>query len=139
MPMNIVPQLKPAAPWAPNAKDVRTDGTQKGLGYFGALKRPDGQTSTELSIGVNIDGKEVEIPSLVPSLSREEIDHLLRGGAPTPQIVQKAADFAAQRMKSGLPVFAAPDEKAAALPNPAEQDFKAGFDGTAPPPQVPMR
>lgn len=57
---------------------------EKGLGYFGKLKRPDGNVSTELSIGVNIDGKEIEIPSLVPTLTQEEIDYLL--GSPIDNI-----------------------------------------------------
>jgi hypothetical protein len=36
----------------------RPDGSAKGGGYFGELKRPDGGVSTEISVGVGIDGKE---------------------------------------------------------------------------------
>ena len=39
----------------------------------GLLPFHDGRTSSELSIGVNIGGKEMEIPSLVPTLSPDEI------------------------------------------------------------------
>ena len=58
-------------------KELRADGTPKGEGYFGKLKRPDGDVSTELSIGVNLGGKETEIPTLVPTLSEEEKNYLL--------------------------------------------------------------
>ena len=89
----------------------RADGTQKGMGFLGALKFKDPKTgktgtSTELSIGVNINGKEVEIPSLVPTLSPDEIKHLLNGGEPTPEIIKKAVDHATERMKAGKSPFA---------------------------------
>ena len=93
----------------PPVKDrswYREDGSQKGQGFLGPLKFHDGRTSSELSIGVNIDGNEVEIPSLVPTLSKDEIDHLLGGGAPTAEIVDKAVSHARMRMQQGLPVFA---------------------------------
>lgn len=84
----------------------RKDGSQKGMGFLGPLKFHDGSTSSELSIGVNMDGKEVEIPSLVPTLLPEEIKHLLGGGKPTPEIVQKAVDHARMRQQANRPVFA---------------------------------
>ena len=84
----------------------REDGTEKGEGYFGALKRPDGRVSTELSIGVNLDGKEVEIPALVPTLSKDEIDYLLNDGKPTDEIIQKAVDHAKLRISEGKSPFA---------------------------------
>ena len=89
--------------------ELRKDGTKKGLGYFGELKRPDGRVSTELSIGVNIDGKEIEIPSLVPTLSKQEIDHLLGGGNPTKEIVGKAVEHARKRISQGKGPFAEQD------------------------------
>lgn len=90
----------------------RTDGTAKGMGYFGALKRPDGDISTELSVGVNIDGKEMEIPLLVPGLTKAEIQHLLEDGEPTDAIVGKAVFHAQKRLAAGLSPFAGPDEQA---------------------------
>ncbi|MFA6717450.1 MAG: hypothetical protein WCS15_00015 [Prevotella sp.] len=90
---------------------TRADGTQKGKGYFGELKRPDGKISTELSIGVNFDGKEVEIPSLVPTLTQEEIKYLLNGGKPTEAIIQKAVDHAKKRMANGRSPFAQDGEQ----------------------------
>lgn len=84
----------------------RPDGTPKGLGYFGELRRPDGDISTELSVGVNLDGSETEIPTLVPTLSLAEIQELLSGQRPSDAIVGKAADHARRRMTAGLPAFA---------------------------------
>jgi hypothetical protein len=89
----------------------RADGTSKGLGYFGILQRPDRKISTELSIGVNIDGKETEIPSLVPTLTRSEIDYLLAGGKPTEPIVNKAKTFAIKRLREGKNPFAQKGEQ----------------------------
>lgn len=88
----------------------RADNTEKGAGYFGELKRPDGDVSTELSIGVDYGSGEKEIPTLVPTLTKEEVDHLLSGGEPTDAITRKAVEFAVQREKEGKPVFAMPGE-----------------------------
>ena len=96
---------------SPESFGKRADGSPKGLGYFGSLKRPDGGVSTELSVGVEINGKETEIPSLVPTLSRKEIDYLLTGGEPTPQIVDKAQRFAETRLQQGKPVWATKEEE----------------------------
>jgi hypothetical protein len=98
---------------APKNFGSRPDGTPKGAGFLGVLRRPDGGVSTEISIGVNIDGKEIEIPTIVPTLSRDEVQQVLRLSddqkIPEP-IVQKAVAFARERMKAGKPVFATPDE-----------------------------
>jgi hypothetical protein len=87
---------------------LRHDGTAKGSGYFGELKRPDGSISTELTIGVNINGKEMEIPSLVPTLSEKQKEWLLthNNEDKTPDdIVKVATEHAKQRLKAGLSVF----------------------------------
>ena len=90
---------------------VRSDGSEKGLGYFGVLQRPDGDVSTELSIGVEIDGEEVELPLLVPGLSREQIDHLLDGNEPSREIVDIAVEHAMSRRRQGLSPFAQDGEQ----------------------------
>jgi hypothetical protein len=90
---------------------MRADGTQKGKGYFGELKRPDGSISTELSIGVNIDGKEIEIPTLIPTLDDTEVEYLLSGNAPTQEIVDKAVEHAKMRMNEGKSPFAQEGEQ----------------------------
>jgi len=84
---------------------LRPNGTPKGLGYFGKLMRPDGNYSTELSIGVDNNGKEIEIPSLVPTLKTQEIDWLLNNGKMTNEIVHKAYEHAIKRMQSGYSPF----------------------------------
>jgi len=103
---------------------LRADGTKKGPGYLGTLSRPDKKVSTELSIGVNFDGKETEIPSLVPTLSQKEIDYLLAGGKPTSAIVGKAVAHARTRMSAGKSPFAGPEDvmaktKRKSVANPA--------------------
>jgi hypothetical protein len=79
-------------PQPPQPKDygTRLDGTPKGPGYFGELQRPDGDISTELSIGIPGDKDDPFIPLLVPTLTREEIDRVLAGGKATPEMIQKA-------------------------------------------------
>jgi hypothetical protein len=89
----------------------RADGTNKGKGFLGELKRPDGDVSTEISVGVNIGGKEMEIPTLVPTLTKQEINHLLAGGDPTEAIIQKAVGHAKTRIAQGKSPFAQPGEE----------------------------
>ena len=93
----------------------RADGTKKGKGFLGVLKRPDGSVSTEISVGVKIGGKEVEIPTLVPTLTKEEIDYLLNSDLDSKNmfknpvgkaILIKAYDHATQRMLQGQSPFA---------------------------------
>jgi len=83
----------------------RKDGTKKGKGFLGELKRPDGRVSTELSIGVTFDGKETEIPTLIPTLTQKEITLLLRGDKPTREIVKKSVEHAKKRIRQGKSPF----------------------------------
>ena len=93
----------------------RADGTEKGKGYLGELKRPDGRVSTELSIGVDFGGKETEIPTLVPTLDKTEIDYLLnmpdkqgfdKSNPIAQSIFNKATEHAKMRMSKDLNPFA---------------------------------
>jgi hypothetical protein len=88
----------------------RADGTRKGRGFLGELRTPDGQAMTELSVGVNIGGKEVEIPTIVPTLTPKEIEYLRTGGEPTQEIISKAAAHAQERLAQGQSPFAGADE-----------------------------
>ncbi|AZY52832.1 hypothetical protein [Bordetella avium] len=104
---------KAALPAAPGQTDYgygsRQDGSFKGRGFLGELKRPDGGVMTEYTVGVEIDGKEMDIPTLVPTLTKDEINTLLtiKEGEPIPDdIVQKAVDHAKQRLAEGKGVFA---------------------------------
>lgn len=97
----------------------RQGGGKKGSGFFGPLKRPDGSVSTEISIGVNIDGKETEIPLIVPGLSAAELKYLLNNDPADADfmdrmpktIINKAIDHAASRIKQNKSPFALEDER----------------------------
>ena len=88
----------------------RADMTKKGKGFLGELQRPDGRVSTEISIGVEIDGRETEIPTLVPTLNKEEVDYLLGGNEPTQEIADKARRHAIDRMVEGKSPFREDEE-----------------------------
>lgn len=95
----------------------RPDGTPKGNGFLGVLKTPGGNVATEYSVGIQIDGKQVDVPTLVPTLTKPEIDAVLKaadddtGKTPIPEsVIEKAASFARQRIAAGKDVFAGPGE-----------------------------
>jgi len=91
----------------------RPDGTSKGKGFFGEIKMPNGSVATEISIGVNFDGKETLIPLIVPGLTKGELSYLTN---PTnfenkykdmPKgIIDKATKHAIERINSGKSPFA---------------------------------
>jgi len=91
----------------------RIDGSKKSAqGFLGPVKNLEtGKTMTELSINVPIDGKEVQIPTMVPTLTAEEIKILQsqnwEGKAKDlpRSIVRKAVDHARKRMDAGLNPF----------------------------------
>jgi len=83
----------------------RLDGTEKGEGWLGPIKNNAGDTMTELSMSTNIDGKEVLMPLLVPTLTQDEIDYLKAGNRPTKGIVDKAVSHAMDRIKAGASPF----------------------------------
>jgi len=110
-------QIKPLefSDWKPNPKDLRADGSMKGLGFLGPLKRSDGGISSEVSIGMDMGKGEMEVPTMVPTLAKHEVLYLLN----TPQekwkelapdvwqsITKKAAAHASDRIKSGKSVWA---------------------------------
>jgi hypothetical protein len=95
---------------------------EKGPGYFGELKRAQGGVSTEISVGVDFGQGETEIPLLVPTLTKDEINYLLTKSpsdsdlltTPTGQAVyRKAVDHAKGRITEGKSPFAQPGEQKA--------------------------
>lgn len=101
-----------AAQW-----DKRPDGTQKGSGWLGLLRRPDGGVSSEISVGMQIGGKETDVPLLVPGLSRQEVqkiialpndEHLVQNLPPG--VLDKARRFAEGRINGGRSPFAGAGE-----------------------------
>jgi hypothetical protein len=99
----------------PVKKDmIRPDGTMKDVGYYGALKSPSGQNVTEYSFGTSIGGVDMDIPSLVPGLSKQEIQYVLQradkempiGRDPIGNaIADKAIQHAEQRVMKGMSPF----------------------------------
>lgn len=91
----------------------RPDGTPKGPGHLGTLKLKGGGVATEYSVGVQLEangGKETDIPSLVPTLTKAEIDLMVNDIIPNQKavpdaITQKAVDHANKRVKEGLSPF----------------------------------
>jgi hypothetical protein len=103
----------------------------KGPGFFGELARTDepDMYSGELSISSDLrdeKGNKVLYPLLVPTLSREEIAHLVDGGDPTKSILRKAREHAIQRLNDGKSPFAGFGEQVP-LPDSAKQDLLKGF------------
>lgn len=101
---------QPARPYP--ADHYRADGSLKGSGFLGEIKRPDGKISTEISIGVPMGGKETEIPTMVPGLNPEELQYLLntdpakiQNGPLFASIRDKAVAHAQQRIAQGLSPF----------------------------------
>jgi GH24 family phage-related lysozyme (muramidase) len=97
---------------------VRRDGTMKSEeGYLGPIKDELGRTMTEYSIGIPIrqpDGseKEMDVPSLVPGLTQEEIDILKKDPEDLPESIRiKAAKHAEDRLKEGKSVFFSEEDK----------------------------
>lgn len=101
--------------WTPNELDKRADGSKKGNGFLGVLpiKYPDGSTgvATEYSVGVNMDNQEVDVPTLVPTLTPEEtnlmVTDVIPGRKQVPEpIMKKAIEHARGRIGQGLSPFA---------------------------------
>ena len=97
----------------------------KSTGYFGFVRAPDG-VSTEIS---SEDEYGREYPLMVPTLSRAELDALVRyEGDPEyvpSRVYQKAEDWAAQRRAAGMSPFAQPTELRYPVP-PREPEYNTG-------------
>jgi hypothetical protein len=155
-PADSAPAAAPTAPefplskWQPNDRDRRwnpdtqkMDGPPKGWGFFGPLARTDGATMSEYSIDSDINGKRVSYPSLVPTLTKDEVRAVLssKDGQKLPDSVyQKAEDWARTRIAQGKSPFAEPDEEGKYSPGQAVQGSKqidAKAFGAAPPQAAP--
>ena len=82
----------------------------KGRGYMGAIPTSEGMPMTELSSSFEMNGQTIQHPLIVPTLSAQEIELLRMGGEPTPEIYQKAQQFALGRIQQGLSPFATPQD-----------------------------
>jgi hypothetical protein len=101
----------------------RPDGSEKGAGFFGVLKRPDGGISTEISVGLPIGGKEMDVPTLVPTLTEDEknwlLTHDIKEKIPD-SIMKKAKAHAEKRIKAGKSPFASIEEEPKKVMTPEE-------------------
>lgn len=93
---------------------TRVDGTQKGMGWLGPMKHlRTGGTSTEISVGVDLGGKETLIPLMVPGLNEMELMYLLANDPQSPDfqtkmprsIMDKAVNHAIERIGAGQSPF----------------------------------
>ena len=122
--------------------DFRADGTLKGEGFFGRIPNTvNGGPSTEISIGVDMDGVETSIPAMVPTLSQDQLNRLLAvrlGEEPIPSdIIQTAAAFARERKSKGLGFFATKKEEGrTAQPNLSLHGMMVGNPNSNPQPRT---
>ena len=86
----------------------RLDGTPKGDGFFGALPMQDGSNRvvTEISMSFDYGNGDVLVPLFNPLLTKAEQLHLLQGKPPTEDMVNKAGQWGAERLRQGRSPFA---------------------------------
>ena len=95
---------------------TRQDGSPKSqIGFLGPILNNDGEIMTEFSTDMEVDGNKIEIPSLVPTLTEEEVEYIknMKGGAgfnikeiPMEMtIINKARQHAMERLQAGMSPF----------------------------------
>ena len=60
--------------------------------------------------GFGMDGKEVEIPMIVPYTTKAELNRILNGEDVTPAMIKKATEHARMRIKQGKSPFKNPED-----------------------------
>ena len=107
--------------------EKRADGSTKGSGYLGVLKRPDGAVSSEISVSTDLKdekGKEIEFPTMVPTLSQKQLDWLMTNDPAKNKIprdiVSTAEAYARQRLSEGQSVWATDADRLAAKTTPKQ-------------------
>ena len=86
----------------------RENQEDKYTGFLGEIVLPDGTVMTEMSITVDIDGKETLIPAIVPT-NKNFLKDIAQKNI-TKQIRDNAVNHAMKRMKQGKSPFAEPGE-----------------------------
>jgi hypothetical protein len=95
---------------------TRQDGSLKSqIGFLGPILNNDGGVMTEFSTDMEVDGNKIEIPSLVPTLTADEVEYMknMKGGAgfnikeiPMEMtIINKARQHAMERLQAGMSPF----------------------------------
>ncbi len=87
--------------WAPNARDVRPDGTRKGSGWLGSIPMTDGRVMTEQTAEMTVDGKNISFPLIHPGSTKEELDALSKGRKLPRESYMRALEHALKRKKEG--------------------------------------
>ena len=98
----------------PKSYGKRPDGTEKGSGWLGELPVKGGGVATEYTMAsdaVKVDGKMIDFPTLVPTLTKSEVELMVNDVIPNRKeipepIIQKAIDHAKKRISEGKSVFA---------------------------------
>lgn len=91
----------------------RLDGTPKGTGWLGVLPMQDGsnRVATEMSTSFDYGNGDTLVPLLNPLLSQDEVQHLLKGGEPTENILNKAGQFGFERLRQGKSPFITDEDR----------------------------
>jgi len=88
----------------------RPDGSMKGSGWLGVHKTPSGSDVTEYSVGIEIDGKQMDIPTMVPGLTKAEVEQVITaaeyGEFPNRSVMDKAVSHARKMLAAGKSVYA---------------------------------
>jgi len=91
----------------------RNDGTKKGKGWLGVIDLGGGNVATEYSTqsdAVKVNGQRVDFPTLVPTLTPEEIETMkkvISNKSEIPEsIMQKAIEHARKQISANKPIFA---------------------------------
>ena len=90
----------------------RRDGSKKGKGWLGPIDLGGGNVATEFttqSDAVQVGGKRVDFPTLVPTLSTEDVERMQKvitsKGKIPEDIMQKAIEHARKQLAEGKSVF----------------------------------
>lgn len=93
----------------------RQDGSDKGEGWLGPIDLGNGNVATEYtnqSQSVLVDGKQIDFPTLIPTLTKDELEEMrkiMAAGKDVPgPIMQKAVDHALKQLAEGKSVFMQP-------------------------------
>jgi hypothetical protein len=113
------PIKKQANKWDSNEKvddsdKLRLDGTDKGKGFYGEITvqsgKDKGKKMTELSVGYEVDGKEILTPLLNPYTSLDDIENVRAGGQPSEQMHRDAKRWLFYCLKNNRSPFATEEE-----------------------------
>ena len=93
---------------------------KKQAGFYGEIPVGNGSVATEFSVGQDINGKGVEMPSIVPGLTFDELEEIKQATVTnkqmSPSIYEKALLHAKERLSQGKSTFWEPGEDTYTLP-----------------------